>query len=85
MSNVNATVPSGRYVLVAMYGGDANFITDIDSLRKSVPNEYEVPKRKLEIMFKKYLCDVAALLSVDFDAVDSFKQDNYTFFLYKKR
>ncbi len=85
VSNVNATVPSGRYVLVAMYGGDANFITDIDSLRKSVPNEYEVPKRKLEIMFKKYLCDVAALLSVDFDAVDSFKQDNYTFFLYKKR
>lgn len=85
LSNVNASVPSGRYVLVAMYGEDANFITDIDSLRKSVPNEYEVPKRKLEIMFKKYLCDVAAMLSADFDVVDRFQKDNYTFFLYRKK
>ena len=85
ISNVNSVVPSGRYVLVAMYGEDANLVTDIVSLRKSVRNEYEVPNRKLEIMFKKYLCDVAAMLSADFEAVDTFTKDNYTFFLYRKK
>lgn len=84
INNVNKTVPSGRYVLVAMYGTDANFVTDIQSLRQSISGEYDVPARKLEIMFKKYLCDVSVMLNMNFVPVKTFKKDNFTFFLYQK-
>ena len=84
MKNVNDSVPSGRYVLIAMYGTDINFVTDIQSLRNSISGDYDVPARKLEIMFKKYLCDVSAMLNLNFVPVKTFKQDNYTFFLYRK-
>lgn len=82
--NVNATVPTGRYVMVAMYGSDVENITDMQSLRKSIPGSYDVPARKLEIMFKKFLCDVSIMLSMDFVPVKTFTQDNYTFFIYQK-
>lgn len=84
INNVNKTVPSGRYVLVAMYGTDANFVTDIQSLRQSISGEYDVPARKLEIMFKKFLCDVSVMLNMNFVPVKTFKKDNFTFFLYQK-
>ncbi len=84
MKNVNDSVPRGRYVLIAMYGTDINFVTDIQSLRNSISGDYDVPARKLEIMFKKYLCDVSAMLNLNFVPVKTFKQDNYTFFLYRK-
>ena len=84
MKNVNESVPRGRYVLIAMYGTDINFVTDIQSLRNSISGDYDVPARKLEIMFKKYLCDVSAMLNLNFVPVKTFKQDNYTFFLYRK-
>ncbi len=82
--NVNATVPTGRYVMVAMYGSDVENITDMQSLRKSISGSYDVPARKLEIMFKKFLCDVSVMLSMDFVPVKTFTQDNYTFFIYQK-
>lgn len=82
--NVNATVPTGRYVMVAMYGSDVENITDMQSLRKSISGSYDVPARKLEIMFKKFLCDVSIMLSMDFVPVKTFTQDNYTFFIYQK-
>lgn len=82
--NVNATVPKGRYVLIALYGSDADNITDIQTLRNSISGDYDVPARKLEIMFKKFLCDVSVMLNMDFVPVKTFRQDNYTFFLYQK-
>lgn len=82
--NVNATVPKGRYVLIALYGSDADNITDIQTLRRSISGDYDVPARKLEIMFKKFLCDVSVMLNMDFVPVKTFRQDNYTFFLYQK-
>lgn len=85
MKNVNETVPTGRYVLIAMYGSDVENITDIQTLRSTISGSYDVPGRKLEIMFKKFLCDMSAMLNINFVFVKSFKQDNYTFFLYQKR
>lgn len=85
ITNVNQTVPSGRYVLIAFYGSDVNSITSIEQLRSTIKNEYAVEGRVLEIMLKKYLCDMSIMLNLDFDFVKSFKQDNYTFFLYRKR
>lgn len=85
MGNVNSTVPSGRYVLIALYGSDAENITDIQTLRSSISGDYDVPARKLEIMFKKFLCDVSVMLNVGFVPVKTFRQGNYTFFLYQKR
>lgn len=83
--NVNQTVPSGRYVLIAFYGSDVDSITSIEQLRSTIKNEYAVEGRVLEIMFKKYLCDMSVMLNLDFDFIKSFRQDNYTFFLYKKK
>lgn len=82
--NVNETVPKGRYVLIALYGSDADNITDIQTLRNSIPGDYVIPARKLEIMFKKFLCDVSVMLNMNFVPVKTFRQDNYTFFLYQK-
>lgn len=85
VNSVNATVPSGRYVLLALYGSDANSLIDIQELRKSVPNSQSVYFRTLDVLFKKYLCDTRAMLDFDFDLVKSYNKDNYTFLLYKKR
>ena len=85
ISKVNQTVPSGRYVLIAFYGSDVESITSIEELRSTIKNEYAVEGRVLEIMFKKYLCDMSVMLNLDFDFIKSFRQDNYTFFLYKKK
>jgi len=85
IQNVNATVPSGRFVLLAMYGNDANSITSIEELRKSIKDEYDVEKRELEIMFKKYLCDMSVLLNADFNFIKSYREGNYKFFIYQKR
>ena len=40
--NVNETVPKGRYVLIALYGSDADNITDIQTLRNSIPGDYVI-------------------------------------------
>lgn len=85
IQSVNSTVPKGRYVLLALYGTDANSVMSIQDLRSSIRGSEEVQGRLLDIMFKKYLCDTRAMLDFDFDLVKTYHQDNYTFFLYKKR
>lgn len=85
MQNVNNEVPSGRFVLVALYGKDADSITSIEALRETLKDEFDVENRELEIMFKKYLCDLSVMLNADFNFIKSYPQDNYTFFLYQKR
>ena len=85
LNSVNATVPSGRYVLLALYGSDVNSLVDIRELRKSIPDAQAVDFRTLDILFKKYLCDTRAMLDFDFDLVKTYSKDNYTFLLYKKR
>ena len=38
IENVNNTVPTGRYVLLAMYGTDAGSLVTIEQLRKEYPD-----------------------------------------------
>lgn len=85
INSVNNTVPSGRYVLIAFYGSDVESITSIEALRATIKDEYAVEGRVLDIMFKKYLCDMSVMLNMDFNFIKSFRQDNYTFFLYQKK
>lgn len=83
--NVNATVPSGRYVLLALYGSDANSLISIEDLRQFASSPQVVEMHLLDVLFKKYLCDTRALLDLDFDYIKTYNKDNYTFLLYKKR
>ncbi len=85
LQNVNQKVPSGRYVLIALYGSDAQQIVDIKTLRDSIPDEHVIQGRMLDIMFKKYLFDLSVLLNRDFNFVNKSQSENYTFFLYQKR
>lgn len=83
-SEVNKSVDSGRYLLLAMYGNDNNGIVPIDQLRKEVKDEQYVKDHILDVMFKKYICDIAAMINLDFKFIKSFKKDNYTYYLYQK-
>lgn len=83
--NVNATVPSGRYVLLALYGSDANSLISIEDLRQFASSPQVVEMHLLDVLFKKYLCDTRAILELDFDYIKTYNKDNYTFLLYKKR
>lgn len=85
MGNVNQRVPSGRYVLIALYGSDANAIVDIITLRKSISDEHVIQLNMLDFMFKKYLFDLSVMLNRDFNFVNKSQSENYTFFLYQKR
>lgn len=85
LNNVNATVPTGRYVMLALYGSDANSIVSLEDLRKSIPNSQAVDFRVLDVLFKKFLIDTRALLDLDFNLVKVYTKDNFTFYLYQKR
>lgn len=85
IENVNMTVPSKRYVLLAMYGTDANYLVPIQDLKNSITLEYDVEKDMLGVMFKKTLCDMRAMLDADFNYIKSYQKDNYTFLLYQKK
>lgn len=85
MSNVNLTVPKGRYVLLAVYGTDANSLISPEELSKSVALEGDVAQNFLDSLFKKTLCDIRLMLSVDFELLATYRKDNYTFLLYQKK
>ena len=85
VQNVNMTVPSTRYVLLAIYGSDANSLVSIQDLKKYITLESDVEKDMLGVMFKKTLCDIRAMLDMDFEYVKSYHRDNYTFLLYRKK
>lgn len=83
-SEVNNNIDSGRYLLLAMYSNDNNAIIPIEQLRKEVQNVEYVEKNILDVMFKKYICDIAAMINLSFKFVKSYKKDNYTYYLYQK-
>lgn len=83
-TEVNNSTDTGRYLLLAMYGNDNNGIVPIEQLRKEVKDEQFVKDNTLDVMFKKYICDIAAMINLNFKFVKSFKKDNYTYYLYQK-
>jgi len=85
VDNVNKTVPKGRYVLLALYAGDANLLITLQDLRKSVTSIQDVKKDTVGIMLAKYLYDIRAYLDADFNFLGNFQKDNYTYLLYQRR
>ncbi len=85
VNNINATVPSGRYVLIALYATDVNSLVSLEDLRKSVTSIQYVKDNCLEVLFKKYLYDIRALLDVDFVLINSYTKDNYSYLLLQKK
>jgi hypothetical protein len=84
VNNVNATVPSGRYVMIALYGEDANAIVPVEDLKNSVQSLKDVKSDLLSIMLKKYLVDVIAYLGFDFRFVKRYTKGNYTYLIFQK-
>jgi hypothetical protein len=85
INNVNATVPSGRYVMIALYGDDANALVPLDVLKNSVQSLKDVKSDILSIMLKKYLVDVVAYLEFDFKFVKRYTKGNYTYLIFQKK
>lgn len=85
IENVNNTIPTGRYVLLAMYGTDAGSLVTIEQLRKEYPDAQKISLNFLDALFKKHLCDTRIMLDMDFNYLGSFTKDNYSFLLYQKR
>ena len=85
VSNVNYTVPSGRYVLMAFYAQDAASVVSLESLRTETSGVRVVQDRTIDILLKKFVYDMRFLLSVDFELVKTFKKDNYTYLLFRKK
>lgn len=85
LNHVNATVEPGRFVLLALYGSDANAIVNIADLRKTINDAQAIDFRLLEVLLQKYLWDTRVLLNLDFNLIKVYSKDNYTFYLYQKR
>ena len=84
MKNVNNTVPVGRYVLLALYGGDANSVVPLEETRKSISSIQDIKNRSLGIMMEKYLNDLDVMLGRNFVLANSFTKGNYTYYLFQK-
>lgn len=82
---VNQAVPSGRYVLLALFANDADSLINFDELQKLAPDTYSVKNNSLGVLLAKYLLDIRALLDNDFEFAGSEVVNNYTFLLYKKK
>ncbi len=85
VENVNMAVPSGRYVLFAFYGADANSVVNLKQLRTSIDGLRDVKDNTIDVLLKKFVYDMQILLSYDFIFVKSFTKDNYTYLLFQKR
>ncbi len=85
MENVNQTVPKKSFVLIALFAQDSNSIIDIQTLRKQVKDINDIKKNFLDIMFKKYMCDIIAMLNTDFDFLKMYNNENYTYLLFQKK
>lgn len=84
-SNVNNNIEKGRYVLLALYGSDADAVVKVEDLRKSITSVQDVENRIVEIMLKKYLLDIRAYLDMDFYFESAWSKDNYTYLLFRKK
>lgn len=85
VENINMTVPKGRYVILALYGDDANSLVTPEQMKAPIHLEDDVNKNLLGIMFQKYLIDTRSMLDADFNFVKGYTQDNYTFLIYQKK
>lgn len=85
VNNVNAKVPKGRYVLIALFSTDAQALVPIEELRKSITSVQDIKDRCLEIMLKKYLYDITAYLAYDFELVRAEPKETYSYLLYKRK
>ncbi len=85
VENVNMTVPKGRYVMLALYGDDANSLVTPEQMKAPIHLEDDVNKNLLGIMFQKYLIDTRSMLDADFNFIKGYTQDNYTFLIYQKK
>lgn len=84
-TNVVDAVKSGRYVLLALYGTDAQNLVTLEELRKSVTSLQDIKDQRVKILLQKYLYDIRAYLDNDFDFLGNYTQDNYTYLLFQKR
>ena len=85
ISNVNNTVAPGRYVLAAFFGTDANSIVTLKELRDSVKSVVDVKERTVDILLKKFIYDIRAMLDYDFVLVKFYSKDNYSYMLFQKK
>lgn len=85
VKEVNDTVPSGRFVLLALYGADASSVVPMQDTRRSITSIQDVKNRTLSIMLEKYLYDMGYILGEDFVPVTNYTKGNYTYFLFKKK
>lgn len=85
VENVNMTVPHGHFVVLALYSSDAQSLVTAEELKKSISMEYEVQQNLLDVLFKKHLCDIRAILDLDFNLVKVYTEGTYTYLLYQKR
>ena len=83
--NVTNKVSSGRYAVLIMYGSDNNILQPIQNLRQNIRNEEDVKNKTLYTMFSKYMCDIAAMLNMNFKFINSFRKDNFTYYIYQKK
>ncbi len=82
--NVTFKAAKGRYAAVIMYGTDNNAIEPIEELRKEVKDLKYADKNLLDVLFKKYMCDIIAMLNNDFKFIQMYKKNNFTYYIYQK-
>ena len=83
--NVIDNVQSGRYVLIALYASDANSVVPIETVRAMAQDKRFLQQNLVEILFRKFLCDVIEMLNMNFDFVKYYQKNNYTYYLFQKR
>jgi hypothetical protein len=84
IKNVNMTVPTGRYAVLALYGADASTLIPLKNLRNSVKKLKDVKDNMLSVLLSKYLIDVTSYLSYDFKFIKSYTKYNYTYLIFQK-
>ena len=84
MDNVVAKVEPNRYAVLIMYGEDNDYVRPIQILRETIKDEKAIKSKMVYTMFSKYMCDIIAMLNFNFKYVNSFKKDNFTYYIYQK-
>lgn len=84
-SNVVHSNPEPKYVLLGLFGSDANSLVPISVLRESVHSLTDVKNNTVDIMLKKYINDVGFLLEKDFNLIKKYHKDDYLYLLYERK
>lgn len=83
--NVIDKIEKGRFILLALYGDDANSIVTPPELKKSIPTVIDVKQNIVAVLLKKYLLDIRAYLNQDFTLLKMYSKGNYTYMLLQRR